>query len=131
MKRFIVLILSILYLGTSVGATFNMHYCMGKLVDVSLFADEGEDCSSCGMEKAESNNSCCKDEHKELKVQDDQKITPGFTFFPLPPVAYIPTGFSELPGLVANSVELEFPVSHAPPLQVHDQLYLLNCNFRI
>src|ERR1035437_4955481 len=74
MRKFIVSILAILYLGLSTGATVHVHYCMGKLVGSSLWHNEKSDlCSKCGMSKKVSKNKCCKDEYKVVKVEQDQK----------------------------------------------------------
>jgi hypothetical protein len=50
-KKFLVAILSIIYLTTTTGFTLNMHYCMGKLVDLEQRANTGK-CSNCGMDKS-------------------------------------------------------------------------------
>ncbi len=70
MKKFLTLILAMLYMGTSTGATFHMHYCMEKLVDVSLWHDEEThvcDSSCC--------KNCCKDVHHTVKLEKDQQLT--------------------------------------------------------
>lgn len=70
MKKFLVLLLLTLYMGSSTGATLRMHYCKGQLTDVQLVADEDGLCDMCG---AKAGEGCCKSEHKTLKLQDDQK----------------------------------------------------------
>lgn len=75
MKKFIVAILSLLYLGTTSGATVHLHYCMGELVEWALVNDSDNACDSCGMEKVKNDgNGCCKDESKQVKIDDDQKV---------------------------------------------------------
>ena len=83
MRQFLVVILSALYLFTTTGANFHLHYCMGKLSDWSVFDQkELKTCGECGMEKnGESGNNCCTDEMKILKIEDDQKGNSFFTQF--------------------------------------------------
>ena len=77
MKRFCLAILAILYLTTSMGATIHLHYCMGELVECSLWNKNSSKCSKCGMEKnpESTDNGCCKDEHRHIKIEKDQKLS--------------------------------------------------------
>ena len=74
MKKALALILAFLYAGSSTGATFHMHYCMGKLVEVALWHGEVKPCNQCstGHSKACA-KKCCRDEHKTVKLEKDQK----------------------------------------------------------
>ena len=76
MKKLVVLILSIVYLTTSIGATIHLHYCMGKLVDWSMAGRNRSECSNCGMIKVynATNDGCCKDEFHHIKNDKDQKL---------------------------------------------------------
>jgi hypothetical protein len=76
-KKAIVLILAILYITSSSGATISLHYCMGKLVGWNLGTTEQHSCNNCGMEM-NSENGCCKDEHKQVKIDKDQKTAVTF-----------------------------------------------------
>lgn len=132
MKKFLVLILSILYISTSSGAAINLHYCMGKLVDISLFSQHEDACPKCGMEKQEtSKNNCCADEQKQLKAQDDQKVVNTYVFNSLKIDAAIPVAFYELPEIVINRRDVATPFGNAPPRSRSQEIYLLHCNFRI
>ena len=73
MKKFLVTILALVYLGSSIGATVNLHYCMGKLKTWDLFHTSKNTCGSCGMEKAKM--GCCHDEQKQLHAAQDQQLT--------------------------------------------------------
>ena len=75
MKKLLIAIVALLYIGSSTGATVHLHYCMGKLADWGIGHDKSENCSQCGMEKTDKkDNGCCKDEHKFIKNITDQKI---------------------------------------------------------
>ncbi len=73
MKKFLITILAIVYLGSSTGATVNLHYCMGKLKSWDLFHASKNTCGSCGMEKAKT--GCCHDEQKQFHAAQDQQLT--------------------------------------------------------
>ena len=74
MKKLLIAIFALLYISTSTGATLHIHYCMGKLADWGLGHNNSKTCGECGMEKSEEkDNGCCKDEHKFIKNDTDQK----------------------------------------------------------
>ena len=75
MKKTLLILLAIVYLASSAGATLQFHYCMDKLVGIGLHGSDSAMCAKCGMKKQEG---CCKDEAKQIKLSDDQK--PAFTF---------------------------------------------------
>lgn len=79
MKRALVAILALSYLCLSIGITVHVHYCMGKMVGMSLLEQQDEhNCKHCGMSKKSSKNDCCKDEHKIIKKSSDQVIVKDF-----------------------------------------------------
>jgi len=132
MKKFIVAILAVLYLGTSTGAMVHMHYCMGKLADWSLGHNKSKTCGNCGMEKSEEkDNGCCKDEHKFVKNDNDQKTAESFvTNFALQ-VIDIPVECFTSSEILVSSVTEKHPVSHAPPRSSGVAVYIRNCTFLI
>lgn len=132
MKKFIVAILALLYIGTSTGATIHMHYCMDKLADWGIGKNDSKTCGKCGMEKSnEKNNGCCKDEHKFIKSVTDQKtVERDFQFIQLIAVA-LPLSFFEIPENNIPSVTEVNPISHAPPRSSAVAVYILNRTFLI
>jgi hypothetical protein len=125
-KKVFALILSIVYLSSSVGATVHLHYCMDKLVNWSL-NDEGSKCKNCGMEK---DGNCCKDEQKFVKNNLDQGVAGAIQLFQSPA---IDTHFS-LINIVDNysySFIDEYPISHSPPNDNGIDILIYNCVFRI
>ena len=132
MKKPIVAILALLYLSTSAGTTVYFHYCMGKLVNWSLWESSGKNCSICGMHKSNtsSKNGCCKDEVKQIKSEKDQKLTEStFNLIQLTSVA-VPTSQVELGPLKISSITEANPISHSPP-RGQVAIYIRNCIFRI
>ena len=131
MKKFLVVILAILYMGTASGATIHIHYCMDKLVEVGLGAKDGLKCAGCGMDKcAKISDNCCKDEYKQVKTDKDHKVAEPVVFF-MQAVAVAPTAYLELPSVFIPSLIEKYPVSHAPPGVGKVNTYILNCVFRI
>lgn len=132
MRKLVVTIVALLYLAAASGATMHLHYCMGKLVDAKAFHKPAKTCGKCGMEKKPGkDNGCCKDEHKFVLLDKDQKATAQqlFTFKAFSAVAVIPHYFNTelLPAALAEY----FPISHAPPLPGSTAIYLQHCVFRI
>ena len=130
MKRLLVTILAILYLGTSTGATIHLHYCMGKLVSMNLWHSDGGKCGNCGMKKNKAcAKKCCKDEHKLVKLENahHKAATNAFQFIQI--VAEVPTSYIEFSNIFIPSVKHELPVCHAPPRNL--PIRILHCSFRI
>jgi hypothetical protein len=71
MKKLTILLLTFFYLGSATGATFHLHYCMEKLVDVNLWHEDDQICGNCNT----CEKDCCKDLHKTVKLENDTKIT--------------------------------------------------------
>jgi len=72
--------MALLLLLSTVSWKVEKHYCMGRLMDVTLFTDA----ESCGMDMSmaivednvgETKNSCCDDEVVFVEGQDDLKIS--------------------------------------------------------
>lgn len=140
MKRFLVTILALAYLSTSVGATVHMHYCMDKLVFWSFGNEKSgkNSCPDCGMEKTATDKqcgkqckSCCQDEHKIIKLENDQKVSE--TYFQLPQITgeAITPVFGAYSFTYGSSLTEEYPLTHAPPRTQNTSLHVLNCVFRI
>ena len=129
MRYFLTTILSIIYLVVSSGFAINLHYCMNKLHSWELGVSEKDQCGKCGM-KSQKKNSCCRDEVKLVKLQQDT-LTAKATVFNF--------GFSALAAATSFYVLLPFksfesftahPI-HGPPLIHKQDTYLRNCVFRI
>lgn len=132
MKKFLVTILAFVYLTVSSGATINMHYCMGKLMNWDLTNKQNTQskCGICGMEQS-GHKGCCKDEHKVLQIDKDQKKSESaFQSFNISSEAIAVT-YAELPSITISSILIENPVAHGPPQLGSVPIFILNCNFRI
>ncbi|MGZ3867174.1 MAG: HYC_CC_PP family protein [Bacteroidia bacterium] len=69
MKKLFFIVFSFLYLVSSAGVSFNVHYCGGKIKGISLFAsDENGGC--CG--KKMKSKKCCKEKTVIYSVKETQ-----------------------------------------------------------
>ena len=130
MKKFFAIILALSYLTASSGAIVNLHYCMDKLISWDFSQKHRSMCNNCGMEKKD-HKGCCRDEHKILHIDKDQKATQtSYEFSKIfSDVATVP--FAGLPLAYPLSVVLENPASNSPPPLSGPPIFILNCNFRI
>jgi len=132
MKKFIVLILSILYITTSSGATLHVHYCMGKLAGLDLWEKEAGKCGKCGMKKsARAGKNCCSDQKQKVKGEKDQKLVNTSVNQILQAGEAVNASYAVLPDVYVTSPALENPRSNAPPFSSKVGYYILNCTFRI
>lgn len=69
MKKLFAIVLGLIYLAVSSGIVVNMHYCMGKLADVSYNTQADSHCGICGMD----DSGCCHDDVKVVKLEDNYK----------------------------------------------------------
>lgn len=136
MKKFIVAILSILYLSSAAGATVHMHYCMGKLVDMGLWHGKASKCSNCESKKkkaASCNKKCCKDKHQKVQAPKDQK-TAALAWELMQTTATaaaLPAKYPVLPEAIILAEKYAYPPGNAPPQSSSSGLYLLYSVFRI
>lgn len=129
MKKILVLILAVLYMASSTGATFHMHYCKGKLVDVALWHGEQEDCEKCGPEADNTcAKNCCKDEHKTVKLEKDQQIKESSVH---PDEAAFITVKTDFPAQQISPITNSYTISYTPPRPYLIATYILHCTFRI
>jgi hypothetical protein len=79
MQQFITIFLTIIYLLFSTGISVSKHFCGTELASIEFYG-EAEKCA-CGAnaeEDTEENNSCCKDETKIFKTNNDLKSSFDF-----------------------------------------------------
>ncbi|HEV8079370.1 MAG TPA: hypothetical protein VGP43_01560 [Chitinophagaceae bacterium] len=126
MKKFLVTILAIVYLGVSSGVAMTIHYCMGKVSSVELLT-HNDKCSKCGMK---AGTGCCKDDFKIFKLNDAHKlISNDINIFT--PVAIIDNSKSIFDSNVfLTQITSDFN-NHSPPVSQGISLNVLYSVFRI
>jgi hypothetical protein len=126
MKKGIAAILLLFYFAFSTGVVISYHYCMDEFDSLQLGDKKTEICGKCGMHS--DNMSCCNDEVKIFKIQDDQQTAAINFKFAAPEMIVEPFPvFNEVPVISTHQV---FVNNHSPPLSKQDT-YLQNCVFRI
>ncbi|MEO6546737.1 MAG: hypothetical protein ABIN94_02010 [Ferruginibacter sp.] len=132
MKKFLVGIFALMYLGSTIGATVQMHFCMGKFANWQLGHKASSACEKCGMKKSSKKvNGCCKDEHQFIKNASDQNA-PGANLQVIPsPAIALPVTVFEITDAYLPSLKHETPPSHAPPNFRTVAVYIRNCLFLI
>ncbi|HKB43867.1 MAG TPA: hypothetical protein VKC90_05750 [Chitinophagaceae bacterium] len=133
MKKFLVFILSLVYLTGSTGATVHMHYCMGKLVGWSLQHDskKKDKCRKCGMKNFANKKGCCKDEQKHIQIEKDQKGSAFQCNFNDQFDALASWSTTKSASAYIISPVLEYTTTHAPPFKEKAPVFIRNCVFRI
>ena len=124
MKQFLVTILALVYLTSTVGATLRLDCCLENLVKARLVT---------GTQDAHwsKENKDCKDDHKQAKFGHEQKRNDNHLrvakIFP----ATTTTGFPEYAIHAVDTLTDSYPVNNAPLRQASIPLFILNCVHRI
>jgi hypothetical protein len=128
MKKIVVGILAILYMGVSSGVAMELHYCMGDKAGVELYGSSSDTCGKCGM--SEKDSGCCHDEYKFYKIEDSHKSVYNNIDLTASSEALVNDHFMfnwQLPeDMAATTVN-----NHSPPGYSGPSLCILNCVFRI
>ncbi len=118
--------MALLVLASTVSWTVDKHICMGRVMDISLFAHADD----CGMDMdKDMEKSCCDDESFTVQGQDDLKIS--FEKFDLDQqvflVSFVQTYFQLFE--IDSEEPHSFNEYNPPPLirdvQVLDQTFLI------
>jgi hypothetical protein len=132
MKRILLIILAIFYLGVSQGATVYFHYCMGELVQLGLKTPKKANCDFCGMNKKESKkDSCCKNDVKQAKVDSSQKTAQAQYHFEQSSIAVLNHVIWESANLAVPKELGKGTRSNAPPQGQEIPVFIRNCTYRI
>ena len=138
MKKFLLTILSLVYLSTSMGATVHLHYCMGKLFSWSLVDKDSKICGECGMPKDGTSghcmsfkDGCCKDSNAHFQLDKDQKTTEAAYTFSALSFAALPMAATTLQENYVVSYITGYPTTNAPPEPDKVPVFIRNCTFRI
>ena len=128
MKKFVALMLALLYITASGVVVLNVHYCMGNFSFVDIESFKSDDCEKCGM--ADISSSCCFSELKVLKVDYLHKALTT-VYSPEPTPANAPQQVSLIDTYRLLSGKNGKPVAYAPLLNISPDLNILHCVFRV
>jgi hypothetical protein len=126
MRKSGIILLTVFYFIVATGFAINVHYCGGKLKEISL--TQTEECC-CGPKKKAK--GCCDEKTVVCKIKDNQKTAPKTT---IPSISSkeITAACTLLNFLIfaPDTFQTELKRSH-PPDRHSDAVFLLNRNFRI
>lgn len=129
MKKFLAILLIMVYGTASSGATIHLHYCMGKFACFGLSSEKKETCYQCGMNKGK--NDCCKDVKKTFKTLKDYSAS-GLSFNVAKQAApALQPDWTSFPQDIFRSPDHLTVFAHGPPDCIPIPLYTRFCNFRI
>ena len=127
MKKYIVVFLMLVYTLPSTGASLHLHFCCGKLDDVSFSVKHKAGCT----EQASEDTACCNNVALDLKIDADQEPLAKLMVKPsVAPVIPLTTHHWQvaLPATIAYTANK----SNGPPLaKAQLPVYIKNCVFRI
>lgn len=128
MKKIVVVIFTLLYIGVSSGITLNLHHCMNKLVDIALWDDST--CNSCG-EKQQSHD-CCSNKTQLVKIAVDQNVNQVQTLKYIPAAIALLFDIRDLYLLSESEQPIAFNfLYNSPPECSGLDLHIQNCTFLI
>jgi len=121
MKKTLIILFSFFYLSLTSGITLNLHYCGGKIKNISFFHTNSEE-GCCG--KKMKSKGCCDEKTTIFKVKDNHQSSDNiklvFNHFKVFDVA-VPVLVSKI-YIESNSYTvLNY---HAPPVLYDNPLYL-------
>ena len=115
-----VIFFSIFYLTSTSGVSLNIHYCGGKIKQVSLFNSSEKNC--CGKKKM--SKKCCKNKVSYFKIKDNHQtnqsakiVTPTSKITPVVLPVFKFDGYV----VYTNTPILNY---HYPPVLYDNPLYL-------
>ena len=127
MKKAVIAIIAVLYLGVSSGIAMEIHYCMGKRAGMDFYGEQKDKCGKCGMS---GKTGCCNDEFKFLKLNDSYKNVSNQIVFGTIGIAVLPVYQEYRSNLASTKASLPHR-GHAPPGFTRPSACIMNCVFRI
>lgn len=126
-KRYVAIVLLMLYVITVSGFALNLHYCFNQLASVKVDAPA----TTCVRVLESSKMKCCKDKHIEIKVKDVHQNNSPLHWSKFFPVASLPVSlFVDFIPSTQNPVAAT-SAERGPPKTPGVAIFLKNCIFRI
>lgn len=125
MKKLLAIVLLVLYGVSSTGATVQLHYCCGKLKNISFSTSPVKDC---GSKHKMGSKPCCETKQITTKDQDQQQDVYTINCGNNAPAEVI-NSFAKVNSLQVPVTSVKQVDYSSPPLS--QSLCILNCVFRI
>jgi hypothetical protein len=120
MKKSLIILFASFYLIIASGLTVSLHYCGGKLKEIS-FLNHENDKGCCGKKKMSKN--CCKDKITYFKVRDSHESS-HLLKTPVPSYKITDIALPIFEHNFSESVSAIILNYHAPPVIYDNPLYL-------
>ncbi len=132
MKRFITILLMLLYVVSVSGATFNVHFCGTKIQALSFAGFEHKGCCCNKAKEKPMKAGCCKDKIISIKTGNDHKQVESITT----PLSISKNPLAEIPfqvdHFISNPSIATISNFHSPPIRDgNTKLFILHSVFRI
>ena len=125
MKKFLIILLTFFYFGTSSGMVVKLHQCLENITFSVANSDQ-----TCPLCKTKKKKDCCKTQFKVVKTSAAHKAEflkiDLLKYTALLPKSVYPNPFFKNTSTVLSSVPI-----NAPPGNREVALFISNCNFRI
>jgi hypothetical protein len=122
-KRIAAILLLLIYTSATMGATIHLHYCMNDFVGWSLWHSANSKCGKCGMK--EKKGSCCKDEHKEIKLKTEHQKSAAVDFINIFSTPALAIPFANCSFKLLQHKKFTYANFHPPPGIQNKRLYVL------
>lgn len=122
MKKISIIFFTFVYLIVASGVAFNVHYCKGKINNISFLCHKSNE-GCCGKKKMNKKN-CCKEKSSVLKINDTQYSSTSLKTSPTS-VKTIDACFSKINFSLNKIFEIKtISFLHAPPDIYQNPIYL-------
>lgn len=123
MKAFIIILFSVFYLLVSTGTSLNIHYCGGKLRNITFTSFSEKEC--CGGKM--KSKGCCRNEKIVIKVKDKQQLNETHKISLIKEIIIPNNEIYYLPYTSFYTSKNDIPENyHAPPIFYKTPLFLKN-----
>jgi hypothetical protein len=105
---------------------------MNKFVGWDYAHKKNNKCGKCGMPESNKKNGCCKNETKQIKVDDNhEKVSNDYNFTKFLSETVTPVTYIDKTSFFKTDIAKNNPVNKPPPLGYENFLYIFYCTFLI
>ncbi|MDU1906478.1 MAG: hypothetical protein E6772_17045 [Dysgonomonas sp.] len=134
MRKFLLVILSVLYLIISIGFINYKVYCQDRLVKTTIVTDNHscDKCLDCPLKKCEKEGTCCKPANEHIQLKVDQNHSLHYINITPQQLAILDILFSRMDILDFASIGKKiYSIIGAPPFQEQIPIHFINCTYLI
>lgn len=121
MKKSLIILFASVYLVLASGLSISLHYCGGKLKEISLFSSGNED-GCCGTKK--KSKGCCNEKSAFIKVKDNHFGGNNVKVFNSPIKSIPAPVFNQLFQVQNADIPYTALNYHSPPVLYDNPIYL-------